>query len=93
MTFASITDGPANTILAGEINSNFTPWGHPVNWRDPAKGLNQVPDGFGGPPSRNGVTFLMADGSVRFLHNRTSPEVLKALSTPAAGDGAGLLDP
>jgi hypothetical protein len=30
---------------------------------------------------------------VRFLHNRTSPEVLKALSTPAAGDGVGLLDP
>jgi uncharacterized protein DUF1559 len=86
MTLAEITDGTANTILVGEINANFPPWGHPVNWRDPTKGLNRVPDGFGGPPSRNGVTFVMADGSVRFLHNRTAPEVLKALSTPAAGD-------
>jgi hypothetical protein len=28
----------------------------------------------------------MADGSIRFLSDKTSPEVLRALATPAGGD-------
>src|SRR5262249_37670563 len=37
LRLAEITDGVANTLLVGEVNANFKPWGHPVNWRDPAK--------------------------------------------------------
>jgi hypothetical protein len=86
MKTADIRDGAANTILFGEVNSGFRPWGHPVNWRDPAVGLNR-PGGFGGPPGAGGVYFVMADGSVRFVSSRVSANTLRALSTPNAGDG------
>jgi prepilin-type processing-associated H-X9-DG protein len=82
-----ISDGAAQTLLIGEVNSRFVPWRHPVNWRDPARGINRAPDGFGGPASSGGAQFLMADGSVRFVSQQTSEHVLRALSTPAAGDG------
>ena len=81
-----ITDGTANTILIGEVNVNFKPWGHPANWRDPATGINRSPNGFGGPRSSGGAQFVMADGSVRFISERVSPEVLRALSTPNGGE-------
>jgi Protein of unknown function (DUF1559) len=79
-----IADGTANTLLMGEAAGNYKPWGHPTNWRDPALGINQTPDGFGSPLS--GATFAMADASVRFLSEKIDPQVLKALSTPAGGE-------
>jgi hypothetical protein len=81
-----ITDGPANTILFGEVNTGFKPWGDPVNWRDPAKGINASPEGFGGARSNGGARFVMADGSVRFVSEKVSPRVLQALATPAGGE-------
>jgi hypothetical protein len=84
---ADIKDGAANTILVGEVNARFRPWGHPANWRDPAIGVGRSPDGFGGPPGAGGARFLMADGSVRFVSDRTDPEVMRALATPNGGDG------
>jgi len=86
MGLKDITDGTATTILAGEVNANFRPWGHPVNWRDPARGVNRSPYGFGGPRGTGGAHFLMADGSVRWVSDRVSREVMEALATPAAGD-------
>ena len=81
-----VKDGLSNTIMGGEVNANFRPWGDPVNWRDPAVGLGKSPDGFGGP-WKSGVTqFLFMDGSVRALSNDIDPQVLKALSTPAGGE-------
>lgn len=71
--------GAANTILAGEVNAGFRPWGHPVNWRDPAAGVGNSPRSFGGPPGAGGARFLMADGSVRFFGDRTDPQVLRSL--------------
>jgi hypothetical protein len=49
LTLKDFPDGTANTILAGEAAGNYRPWGHPINWRDPALGLNTTPDGFGSP--------------------------------------------
>jgi hypothetical protein len=79
-----ITDGTANTILMGEAAGNYKPWGEPTNWRDPALGINRTPDGFGSP--LKGATFAFADASAHFLSEKTDPQVLKALSTPAGGE-------
>jgi Protein of unknown function (DUF1559) len=79
----------SNTILVGEVNDNFKPWGHPVNWRDPATGINRSANGFGGPRGAGGAQFLMADASVRFISDRTDPAVLRALSSPTGGNENG----
>jgi hypothetical protein len=86
MKVEDITDGTANTLLLGEVNADFRPWGHPNNARDPTAGINTSRRGFGGAPGSGGATFLMADGSTRFLSQSISPEVLRALSTPNGGE-------
>ncbi len=85
MKFGDIADGTSQTILAGEVSSNFKPWGHPATWRDPALGLHKSPDGFGGP-TPNVTQFLMADASVRKMRNDANPAVLKAFATPNGGE-------
>jgi prepilin-type processing-associated H-X9-DG protein len=75
----------ANTILAGEVAEGFKPWGDPTNLRDPGLGVNKVSGGFGGP-SRSGANFLFVDGSVRFLQDTISREVLRRLSLPRPAD-------
>ena len=72
--------------VAGEVKAEFKPWGSPTNWRDPQIGLNKSPHGFGGPWKGGITNLMMADGSVRPIHEDIDPVVLKALSTPAAGD-------
>jgi prepilin-type processing-associated H-X9-DG protein len=82
LRLADFHAGLTNTILAGEVAANFKPWGQPANWRDPARGLNRSPDGFGGPPRQPGVNLLMADGSVRFFSSDTDPDFLDLLAHP-----------
>jgi prepilin-type processing-associated H-X9-DG protein len=86
LRFSDITDGTSNTIMFGEINANFPPWGRPMNVRDPATGINRSPNGFGGPRSQRGANFAMADGSVHFISENVGPNVMRALATPNAGD-------
>jgi len=80
-----LTDGAANTILLGEINQDFRPWGEPGNWRNPGTGLH-VPGGFGGSDKFGSTLFLMADGQVRHIDNDVDPAVLRALATPGGGE-------
>lgn len=87
MRLDEITDGTANTILMGEVVENFSPWGRPGNWRDPALGLKKSPHGLGGP-NAHGTLVVMADGTVRMLRNDLHPDVLKAIATPRGGEGA-----
>jgi hypothetical protein len=84
--------GRSNTLLIGEVNSGFKPWGSPFNWRDPAQGIQGGPNGFGGPSGSRGVNFVMADGSIRFFRNSTNPAVIKALGTPARGEAVPIGD-
>lgn len=84
--YKQFTDGTSTTLLIGEVNANFEPWGKPGNCRDPARGINASGYGFGGPPGSGGALFAMADGSVRFVSDRASPAVLKALATPDGGE-------
>jgi prepilin-type processing-associated H-X9-DG protein len=88
-TLQNVSDGTSNTIMAGEVASNFKPWGDPTNWRDLTLGVNQSPNGFGSI-SPGGANFLFVDGSVHFVRNTIKSHVLKALSTPAGGDEVSL---
>jgi hypothetical protein len=87
-----VTDGPSNTILGGEVNDRFQPWGHPVNWRDPALGINKSPDGFGGPWASHGANIVLMDASVRFMNETIDPAILRALSTPNGGEKVEIPD-
>ncbi len=85
-----ITDGMSNTIMAGEVGSNFMAWGDPENRRDPANGFGSTPNQFGvAAPGIGGVQMCLADGSVRFVSENIDPRVLKALATPAGGEMIG----
>lgn len=85
-----ITDGTSNTIMAGEVGSNFMAWGDPENRRDPANGFGPAPNQFGvAAPAIGGVQMCLADGSVRFVSENIDPQVLKALATPAGGEMIG----
>jgi hypothetical protein len=77
--------GLSNIILFGMVATEFRPWGHPANVRDPSIGINQSPEGFGGP-SGDGANFVMGDGSVRFISKNTDLEVLRQLSSPHPPD-------
>jgi hypothetical protein len=85
VTRDDVTDGLSQTLAAGEIATELPAWGEPENWRTIGRGLNRDANGFGNH-DRSGACFLMADGSVRFFSNKTSPQVLERLSTRDAGD-------
>ena len=67
--------GTANTILAGEVSSNFRAWGDPLNARDPRQGASGHPQGFGAPGGRP-TQFVMLDGSVRTFDPQELAELM-----------------
>lgn len=86
LSLSDMTDGAANTLLIGTVGQNHKAWGYPANVRDPGEGLNRTTTGFGGPPGRRSAHFVMADGSVREMSDKTDPRILKALATPNGGE-------
>lgn len=72
--FDSFPAGVSNTILAGEVSSNFRAWGDPLNARDPRFGSNGHPQGFGGP--NRPALFAMLDGSVKTFDSKELAELM-----------------
>ncbi|MEX0715753.1 MAG: DUF1559 domain-containing protein [Planctomycetaceae bacterium] len=81
-----VTDGSTNTLMIGEVDAGFRPWADPGTLRDPAAGLNRGASTFGSPWKDGRVYFAIADGSVSAVPGDTSPDVLRALATPAGGE-------
>ena len=84
-------DGLSQTLIAGEIPENYSPWGEPGNWRTIGEGLNRDKHSFGNA-DRTGAMFLKADGSVQFFSNNVSVDVLKRLSTRDGEDNRMIPD-
>jgi hypothetical protein len=74
-----LTDGTANTWLAGEVAGNYQPWGYPYNWRPLGTQLNSSRNDYG-RPSGDGAFLLMGDGAAKFFDNDSSPIILKNLA-------------
>ncbi|MEI8382125.1 MAG: DUF1559 domain-containing protein [Planctomycetota bacterium] len=85
-SLSDIIDGTSNTILAGTVGERFKPWGYPANIRDPSIGINRSPHGFGGAPGWKKGLFLMCDGSVRSLSEKTDLRIMQGLATPDGGE-------
>ncbi len=79
-SYDDFRSGASQTIMIGEVNMSFEPWGKPDTFRNLDLGLNRHPDGFGGPLSRDSVMFLMLDGSVRQINDTVDPKVLRSMS-------------
>lgn len=86
LTSDDISDGLSNTILAGEVGSRYKPWADPTNLRDPARGINRDPNGFGARWPPRGAEFLMTDGGARMINPDIDPQILRALATPNGGE-------
>lgn len=87
--YPSITDGLSHSVLFAEVSTDLGPWirGGPPTVRTLEAG-SRPPIGGGGQFGGNhpaGGNFAFADGSVRFLTDRTSPGVLEGLFTIAGG--------
>ena len=81
-------DGLSNTVLAGEVVGDFSPWGHPGNWRDLGTGINKGPHSYGNPNHPSGM-FLLGDGQVREISENIDPKTLQALATPRGNEPPG----
>ena len=85
VSISDITDGTSDTILVTEVASS------PIHWMEP----KDIPiEEFWEQTSfhPNGYNVSLADGSVRFMSDDTSPDQLNALTTIAAGDDSSTLD-
>jgi hypothetical protein len=79
---AEITDGTANTVFIVEVDDNHAAtWTRPEDWK-----VDLTHPEIGLRCSENLYHFGFADGSVRFLHQKTDPKILKAFFTRNGGE-------
>ena len=78
VNLSDLPTGRSNIWLAGEIKGNHTPFGYPYNWRALSHPINFGPDSFGG--WQDGATFVLADGSIKFIKNNIDESVLKNIA-------------
>ncbi|QDT77350.1 MULTISPECIES: DUF1559 domain-containing protein [Gimesia] len=79
MKLKQIREGITHHWLAGEVAGKYQPWAYPFNWRPLGTKLCDGPDSYG-HSSWDGAHILMADGSVTYLSDQTSPKMLKQMA-------------
>ncbi len=82
-----ITDGAANTMMVAGVREQLGSWA--AAGRSTMRPFTQEPyingpDGFG-TGEANGMSVLMADGSVRFVSQKTSPTIVRRMAALADG--------
>ncbi|MFK7776847.1 MAG: DUF1559 domain-containing protein [Gimesia sp.] len=80
VTFDQMENGTTHTWMAGEVAGNFQPWGYPFNWRPLGTKFCDGPNSFGCSVWA-GSNLLFADGRVSLFSDKTSPEIMKSLTT------------
>jgi prepilin-type processing-associated H-X9-DG protein len=87
-SFAEVTDGLSNTILAVEVVGTGVKWTEPKDldiktmiFKINAGGANAI-----GSPFRGGANVAMADGSVKFLSDKMLEATLRAMVTRNGGE-------
>jgi hypothetical protein len=83
-----IKDGTSNTLLVGEVAKSNIPWMKPEDIDVKLYPTIGTAGGFGSDHV-GGATFLLADGSVRFITTGINPQTLQALSTRDGEDTPG----
>jgi len=88
--YSAITDGLSTSVLFAETSNELGPWirGGPATVRSYLPKSSKVVLGTDGQFGGNhplGANFGFADGSVRFLTDRTTPSVIEGLFTIAGG--------
>lgn len=82
-----IRDGQANTMMVAGVRNHLGSWaagGHPTIRPFTQEPYFDGPDGFG-TGEADGMSVLMADGSVRFLSKDISPLVVRRMAAMADG--------
>jgi prepilin-type processing-associated H-X9-DG protein len=87
-SFAEVTDGLSNTILAVEVVGTGVKWTEPKDldiktmiFKINAGGANAI-----GSPFRGGANVAMGDGSVKFLSDKMLEATLRAMVTRNGGE-------
>ncbi|MFK7819720.1 MAG: DUF1559 domain-containing protein [Planctomycetaceae bacterium] len=80
-TFESLKSGISNCWLFGEATAPYAPLGYPFNWREIKYPLN-TEGNYGGP--WNGTQVAMADGSIRYISDNVSQEIINSLRDSSA---------
>ncbi len=82
-----ITDGAASTMMVAGVSEQLGSWaagGHATMRPFTQEPYINGPDGFGTGEAA-GMSVLMADGSVRFLSQKTSPPIIRRMAAMADG--------
>jgi hypothetical protein len=85
------TDGLSNSVLVGDVSGDRGHWvqgGKSTIRPFTAKPYIKGPDGYGGAHT-GGATFLLGDGSVRFISENIDANVMEALITIQGGEVVG----
>ncbi len=82
---SDFTDGTSNTLMLLDVHNPEVPWTEPkdLTLEQAAKAVEQGQEHVSN--SERGLNVLLADGSVRYISRKVSPDIFHGLLTPSGG--------